>query len=78
MMILSDDFRYEFMIDMTTGVRFKRELSKREIFEVIDAKYADDQAEEKIEHMQRLGLDLMEMLQYSMAERIEDLEEALA
>ena len=78
MMILSDDFRCELMIDMSTGVRFKRKLSKREIFEVIDSKYSLDQAEEKIEHMQRLGLDLMEMLKYSMETRIEDLQEALA
>ena len=65
-MIITQDNRYELMIDMNTRERFKRGLSKEEIFDIIDDKYTDDQAEEKLNALQKAGLTLMEIFDLAM------------
>ena len=66
-MITTQDLRYELMINMETGERFKRALSKEEIFDLVDNKYNDDQAEEKLIAFQEAGLTLFEIFELALS-----------
>jgi DNA polymerase IIIc chi subunit len=61
MMILKDN-THELMINPQTGERFLRPLSAEEIFDVIDSKYSDDEAEEKFRQLTKAGLSIQDII----------------
>lgn len=67
MMILSECMTKEAMIDSNTGRRFWRDLSKQEIFEVINSKIEDEYAQYKMDKLLEAGLSLEEILEFALS-----------
>lgn len=66
--MITADNTHELMINPTTRELYKRALSKDEIWQVINAKYSDDQAGEKLYQLSRAGFTLDEIVDYALAE----------
>jgi len=64
-MILSNDWTKEAMMDLNTGRKFWRDLSKAEMFEVVQAKISD--AAYQMEKLLEMGFDLEEIVEQSLA-----------
>jgi hypothetical protein len=57
-MITTQDYTHELMLNYVTRERYLRPLSKKEIFDLIDSKYSDDESVFKLEAMEKAGLSL--------------------
>lgn len=65
-MITTQDYKCELMINYINRAPYVRELSKEEIFWVINDKFSDDQAEQKLEAMIKAGLELEEIVLFAL------------
>jgi hypothetical protein len=51
---------------METGEMFKRQLDKEEIFDFINSKFDDDQAEVKLNALEKAGLTLDDIVTFAL------------
>jgi len=64
--MIVQNYTHELMINMETGEMFKRQLDKEEIFDFINSKFDDDQAEGKLNALEKAGLTLDDIVTFAL------------